>query len=127
MNLHAMMERVTRSGATKCRRKFVRAVLFDELGWTRPEAINGPEGDHVCTGKVGACGCRHAEDRLFERVNADLAGWTIGITHAPCMTCAKLIRGRKIDRVIYAHEAPHHSLALTWLESQGVTVMRVAP
>jgi dCMP deaminase len=44
---------------------------------------------------------RHAEMNAITQAKTDLKGWTIYITHHPCLECAKHIVSEGISRVVY--------------------------
>lgn len=47
---------------------------------------------------------RHAEMNAITQAKTDLAGWTLYVTHHPCMECAKNIVAEGIARVFYARD-----------------------
>ncbi len=44
---------------------------------------------------------RHAEMNAITQAKTDLAGWTLYVTHHPCLDCAKHIVAEGISRVVY--------------------------
>lgn len=44
---------------------------------------------------------RHAEMNAITQAKTDLAGWTLYVTHHPCMDCSKHIVAEGITRVVY--------------------------
>ncbi|MBD3377826.1 cytidine deaminase [candidate division KSB1 bacterium] len=48
---------------------------------------------------------RHAEMNAITQAKTDLSGWTLYVTHHPCIDCAKNIVAEGIKRVVYSVEA----------------------
>lgn len=66
----------------------------------------------------------HAEENLITyaaRKGVSLEGCTLYCTHAPCINCARLIRGAGFDKVIFL-EYYRESHGLDFLKSRGISV-----
>jgi len=68
--------------------------------------------------------CAHAEENLFSKLmNAGLStkGGMLFMTHSPCPTCAKIIRGAGITHVYYIDDY-RKSSGIAYLREHGVLV-----
>ncbi|OPL09807.1 MAG: cytidine deaminase [Firmicutes bacterium ML8_F2] len=92
----------------------------DEVGCKR-ETLNIPSGE-----RQEICRANHAEaNALLQCALTGVipVGGTIYITCQPCVTCAKLIAGAGLKRVVYAGDYPDR-LALEILSESNIAVER---
>lgn len=57
-----------------------------------------------CTGEKGNCGCTHAEANLLELMGENNPPLVVHVTHAPCLSCAKLLLRAGVQVVFYREE-----------------------
>ncbi len=55
---------------------------------------------------------RHAEMNAITQAKTDLNGWTLYVTHHPCIDCAKNIVAEGIKRVVYSGKADGTTMAI---------------
>lgn len=63
---------------------------------------------------------RHAEMNAITQAKTDLAGWTLYVTHHPCMDCAKHIVAEGIARVVYHLNIDQMHMAINHLKVRRV-------
>jgi deoxycytidylate deaminase len=100
-----------------CKRHSVGCTIFD-AGCTQVLSVgyNGPAAgvDHdTCTGKVGNCGCIHAESNAMSKLDASRAFPALMYcTVFPCRNCAsQIINSKVIIAVIFGEECRHEGVA----------------
>lgn len=103
-----------------CKRLTVTAVGFKD---GKMEMAQNEHETGVCNGKVGKCGCTHAEIRLLHLMPHPE---TVVLSHSPCMQCAAALVNAGVKEVAY--EEPYRLRdGLYYLMDHGVSVKRIFP
>ena len=69
----------------------------------------------------------HSEENLFAKLmrqGVSTIGGTIYVTHAPCISCSKIIVVAGIKRVVYAEDYRNND-GLTWMQKNNIIVEKL--
>ena len=106
------------AATSRCKRLQVASMSIEDLVWT----TNGTEPGTYCNGKLGNCGCLHAEKKLLGRTNVPIE--RLAITHSPCLVCSKIIFAKGVKEVYFFNEYRTKS-GIKYLIARGVKCVKL--